>query len=199
MRAEIIKLQKQLETTFVYVTHDQVEATTMAHRIAVLRDGMLQQVDTPENLYDRPANVFVAGFIGSPAMNFFDATLVRESGQVYADTGAFRAPVPPEQLALRAGGRDSVIVGIRPEDIHDANYLPPGIAPLLIQGEVEVAEMTGSDIFLHMQTGGQKYVARVDRRSKARVGATAALALNLEYLHLFDKQSEQAIGGFRTG
>jgi multiple sugar transport system ATP-binding protein len=194
MRAEIIKLQKELETTFVYVTHDQVEAMTMAHRIAVLRDGRLQQADTPQNLYDRPANMFVAGFMGSPAMNFFDAKLVRESGQLYADIGLFRAPVPPGQAARLAASPGSLILGIRPEDIHDAAYLPPGISPLLIQGQVEVAELSGSDIFLHLQTGGQKYVARVDRRSKARVGATAALAIDLEYLHLFDKQSEQALG-----
>jgi len=170
---------------------------TMAHRIAVLRDGVLQQVDTPENLYDRPANVFVAGFMGSPAMNFFDAQLVRDGGQLYADVGIFRVPVPPGPGAKLAAGPDSVIVGIRPEDIHDAAYLPPGIAPLLLQGEVEVAELSGSDIFLHLQTGGRKYVARVDRRSKARVGATAALAIDLEHLHLFDKQSQQAIRGDR--
>jgi multiple sugar transport system ATP-binding protein len=199
MRAEIIKLQKELETTFVYVTHDQVEAMTMAHRIAVLRDGLLQQVDTPENLYDRPANVFVAGFMGSPAMNFFDARLARDSGQLYADMGIFRVPVPPGHGAKLAASQDGVIVGIRPEDIYDAAFLPPEIAPLLLQGKVEVAELSGSDIFLHMQTGGQKYVARVDRRSKARVGATAALAIDLEHLHLFDKQSELAIVDFRTG
>ena len=198
MRAEIIKLQKELETTFVYVTHDQVEAMTMAHRIAVLRDGVLQQVDTPENLYERPANVFVAGFMGSPAMNFFDAQLVRDSGQLYADLGILRVPVQPGQGAKLAAGPDSVIVGIRPEDIYDAAYLPPGIAPLLIQGEVEVAELSGSDIFLHLQTGGRKYVARVDRRSKARVGATAALAIDLDHLHFFDKESERAVGEFRT-
>jgi multiple sugar transport system ATP-binding protein len=128
----------------VYVTHDQVEAMTMAHRIAVLRDGLLQQVDTPENLYDRPANVFVAGFMGSPAMNFFDARLVRDNGQLYADTGLFRVPVPPEQGTNLAASQDSVIVGIRPEDIYDAAYLPPGIAPLLLQGEVEVAELSGA-------------------------------------------------------
>src|SRR5881227_641013 len=124
-RAEISKLHQRLKTTFIYVTHDQVEALTMGTRIAVMKDGILQQLDTPQTLYDHPANMFVAGFIGSPAMNFFDAKLDRRDGGVVVDLGTIQLPLPShqaEQFGSQAG--KPIYFGIRPEDIHDAQYVP---------------------------------------------------------------------------
>lgn len=129
MRAELIKLHRRLETTVVYVTHDQVEAMTMGQRIAVLRDGVLQQLDTPHNLYRHPANKFVAGFIGSPAMNFVEARLVAEGETLWVDGGSFRVPVPAAQAALlrEQNAPAEVIFGIRPEDIYHATRVPSDV------------------------------------------------------------------------
>ena len=127
-RANISKLHQQLQTTFIYVTHDQTEAMTMATRIAVINKGLLQQIDTPQTLYDRPDNLFVAGFIGSPAMNFFPAKLVTDDGNMIVDGGSFKLKVPEDRKAAYAHevGRD-IIFGIRPENIHNPEFAPPGI------------------------------------------------------------------------
>src|SRR5512146_249314 len=135
-RAEISKLHQRLGTTFIYVTHDQVEAMTMASRIAVMKDGLLQQIDTPQNLYDHPANVFVAGFIGSPSMNFFDATLVDQDGKLFVDGGTFKLQVPDDRKPVYAPHRGKkVIFGIRPEDVDAEAYTRPGIIPAKMQAK----------------------------------------------------------------
>src|SRR5512137_537470 len=127
-RAEISKLHQRLETTFIYVTHDQTEAMTMGTRICVLKDGLMMQLDTPQRLYDTPNNIFVAGFIGSPAMNFFDVTLVEQDGDLYVDAGTFRLKLPPEKAAVaKAYAGKPVVFGARPEDFHDREFTPPGI------------------------------------------------------------------------
>ncbi len=193
-RAEISKLHQRLETTFIYVTHDQTEAMTMGSRIAVMKDGILQQLDTPQNLYDRPTNTFVAGFIGSPAMNFFDATVGGSREEAWLDTGAFRLPVPGdrrEKLARYMG--QTVVMGIRPEDIHDRAYTPSGTNGAPVQAQVDVMEPLGSEINLYLVSGNKTYVAKVDPRSQARTGKGLEVMMNLDRLHLFDKQSEQAI------
>src|SRR5512136_240006 len=138
-RAEISKLHQRLGTTFIYVTHDQVEAMTMASRIAVMKDGLLQQIDTPQHLYDHPNNVFVAGFIGSPSMNFFDATLVDQDSKLFVDGGTFKLAVPESKKAtyLPYKGK-KVVFGIRPEDIFTAQYAAPGIAPAPMAADVDV-------------------------------------------------------------
>jgi multiple sugar transport system ATP-binding protein len=193
-RAEISKLHQRLQTTFIYVTHDQVEAMTMASRIAVMKDGVLQQLDSPQNLYDRPTNIFVAGFIGSPSMNFFDAKIKRADGKVVVDTGAFAVTLPDEKAAVYQGHADkSVVLGVRPEDVHDPNYAPPGIHTALIPANVEVTELMGNEVFLYLKTGEKSYVGRVDPRSQARIGHDIQVALNLDNMHLFDKDTEQAI------
>src|SRR5512138_3261948 len=126
MRAEISKLHQRLQTTFIYVTHDQMEAMTMATRIAVINKGILQQLDTPQNLYDHPNNLFVAGFIGSPAMNFFPGKLRRDNGKVLIDTGDFVVPIPAKKTKPYENSvGKNIIFGIRPENIHDANFVPP--------------------------------------------------------------------------
>jgi multiple sugar transport system ATP-binding protein len=193
-RAEISKLHQRLQTTFIYVTHDQVEAMTMASRIAVMKDGVLQQLDSPQNLYDSPTNVFVAGFIGSPAMNFFDAKLSRSDGKLVVDAGTFNVTIPDNKAgAFQAHAGKNVIMGIRPEDIHDPNFAPPGIHQAAVPAHVEVTELMGNEVFLYLTTGNKNYVARVDPRSQARIGHDVQVAMNLDNMQLFDKETEAAI------
>ncbi len=193
-RAEISKLHQRLETTFIYVTHDQVEAMTMGSRIAVMRDGLLQQLDTPQQLYDQPANTFVAGFIGSPAMNFFDATVGGSGDDMYLDTGNFRLAAPANKRDRLKGytGR-TVVLGIRPEDIHDRDFAPSAFNGASVPASVDVMEPMGSEIYLYLLSGNLSYIARVDPRSQARPGNTLQVMMNLDRMHLFDKQTEQAI------
>jgi multiple sugar transport system ATP-binding protein len=194
-RAEISKLHQRLGTTFIYVTHDQVEALTMADRIAVLRDGVLQQADTPVNLYDHPGNVFVAGFIGSPAMNFFSGTVTGTLDEMYVDCGAFRLRLTPheiEQLGQQSIGRE-VIFGVRPEDIHHPQYMPPGVVEQLIEAVVDVTELMGNEIFVYCQTGDQNFVARVDPRADLRTGDKVQMAFNTEKVHIFDRTTEKSL------
>src|SRR5512143_820762 len=153
MRAEISKIHNQLQTTFIYVTHDQMEAMTMASRIAVINRGKLQQLDTPQNLYNHHTNLFVAGFIGSPAMNFFPAT-IRKNGGMVADAGEFTVPLPQaraDSFASYAGKR--VILGIRPEDIHDLEFVPPNIPSANVNAKVDVTELMGKEILLYLVAG----------------------------------------------
>ncbi len=191
-RAEISKLHQRLQTTFIYVTHDQVEAMTMASRIAVMRQGVLQQLDTPQALYDRPANVFVAGFIGSPAMNFFPARLERGDGHLVVDAGAFQVPVPQAHPASYEDyvGK-AVIFGIRPEDIHDPQFAPPGIESAPVEAKVDVTEMMGNEIFLYLVAGDKTFIARVDPRTDFRVGQQVQVVFNMQNHHLFDPEGDQ--------
>jgi len=193
-RSELIKLHQRLETTFIYVTHDQMEAMTMGTRIAVLKDGVRQQVDTPQNLYSKPANLFVAGFIGSPSMNFFEATVVEEDGKLLIDGGTFRVPIPEQkvQKALPYKGR-KVIFGIRPEHIHAPPYVPPDISAAPIRAEVDVTELMGNEIFLYLVTGKSRFIARVDPRVTARRGDVVEVILDMGNMHLFDPTTEKAI------
>jgi len=192
-RANLTRLHKRLETTFIYVTHDQVEAMTMANRIAVLRDGILQQVDPPQVLYNHPANVFVAGFIGSPSMNFFDVTLVEEpdTKKLFVDGGSFRFQVPTDRAdQMRKYKGQQLIFGIRPEDIHAADFVPPNIIAAPLQAEVDFYELMGNEIFIYALTGGKQFIARVDPRTKAVLGQITDLVVNMENMHLFDTSTE---------
>lgn len=193
-RAEISKLHKRLGTTFIYVTHDQVEAMTMGDRIAVLSAGELQQIDPPRVLYDEPRNVFVAGFIGSPSMNFFDATLVKEEGNLFLDTGDFRAKVPASRTKTYTNyvGR-RVIFGVRPEHIHAVNFTPPNIMEAPLEGTVEVVELLGHELHLYVNTGSRSLVAIVDTRSAPHIGNKVGLVMDMGHIHLFDKETELAI------
>jgi multiple sugar transport system ATP-binding protein len=191
-RAEITKLHQRLQTTFIYVTHDQVEAMTMATRIAVMRDGILQQIDTPQKLYDNPSNVFVAGFIGSPAMNFFKAKLNRADGKLIVDAGHFQVPVPPDRIKTYDSyvGKD-VIFGIRPDDIHDPNFTPPGIEAAPIQMKVDVTELMGNEIFVFMISGEDSFVGRFDPRTTYGIGDQGAAVFNMANMHLFETDGLQ--------
>lgn len=194
-RAEISKLHQRLKATFIYVTHDQVEAMTMATRIAVMNFGVLQQIDTPQNLYDNPANMFVAGFIGSPSMNFCNASLAESNGTLTIDTGGFSVPVPKNREDLYREHVDKpVIFGIRPEDMHDTKYVPPGVNQSVMQARVDVVELMGNEIFVYLKSGEWEMTARVDPRTEFRVGDSVDIAINVDNMHLFDPESENKVG-----
>jgi multiple sugar transport system ATP-binding protein len=165
---------------------------TMATRIAVLKDGLIQQVDTPQNLYDRPSNIFVAGFIGSPAMNFFDARLDRSDGALIVDAKAFKIHVPESRVKVYDSHiGNNVIFGIRPDDIHDPAYTPPGIQAAPVEATVDVTELMGNEIFMHLEMGESSAVGRIDPRTKLRVGDRAQLVFNAENMHLFEPTGDQ--------
>jgi multiple sugar transport system ATP-binding protein len=194
MRAEISKLHQRLQTTFIYVTHDQTEAMTMASRIAVINKGILQQLDTPQSLYDKPNNLFVAGFIGSPAMNFFTGKLRRDGGKLMVDTNDFAVAIPASHAKpYEAHAGKDIIFGIRPENIHDVDFVPPNIDSDKVQIKVDVTELMGNEIFLYLVSGKNTFVARVDPRSKLRVGQQAQVAFDMDSVHIFDAATEQAI------
>ncbi len=188
-RAQLQKLHQRIKRTTVYVTHDQAEAMTMGDRIAVMRDGILQQIDTPENLHAHPANIFVAGFIGSPAMNFFDAKLTGTADAPVADAGFFKAAIASS--AARSIGRD-VVVGIRPEDI-DAGSIADLSNHLPVDARVEVVEFLGNEFQLHLSAGAKTFVARVDTRVHTQPGANIRVGFDKSKIHVFDKQTEEAI------
>ena len=184
-RAELEKIHQRVGKTTIYVTHDQVEAMTMGDRIVVMKDGVLQQVGTPQELHDTPANLFVAGFIGSPAMNFFPARASADA----ADTGF--AAVPLNGRAERMRGKD-VIVGMRPEDIHDlARTSAEGKLP--IEAKVDVVEYLGNELQLHLSAAGQTFVARVSTDTQTTPGSTLRVGFDLRRVHFFDQATEEAI------
>jgi multiple sugar transport system ATP-binding protein len=169
----------------------------MASRIAVMKDGLLQQIDTPQVLYDHPNNVFVAGFIGSPSMNFFDATLVESDGRLEVNAGGFRLTVPEEKAKdwRQHKGRE-VIFGIRPEDIHAKQFVPPGILESDMVAATEVVELMGNEIYLYLSTRDKKqFIARVDPRVRTTMGQDVELAVNMANAHIFDTKTEVSLAG----
>jgi multiple sugar transport system ATP-binding protein len=193
-RSFISKLHQRLGTTFVYVTHDQVEAMTMGTRICVMSAGEIQQIDSPFNLYHNPRNIFVAGFIGSPSMNFFDATMKESDGKPIIETPTFQIALPTQKADLyRAAMGKRVTLGVRPEDIHDMDYLPQGITPAKIDANVEVVEQMGNEMILYLEQGGKSFIARTDPRTRARVGNGLGVAFNLDNMHIFDADSQLSL------
>jgi multiple sugar transport system ATP-binding protein len=195
-RAELIKLHRRLGITTIYVTHDQVEAMTMGDRIAVMNQGIMQQCDTPLNLYNHPANMFVAGFIGSPAMNFVPCSLKSEDGAVWVDAGALKVQLPPALAdKARPGIGKECIFGIRPEDIYDAG-LEGLIKPTpgnTVQVGVDVVEPLGNDVEMYLAAGETQLIAMIDSKTRAKSGDTISVVLDLDKSHLFDKATEQAL------
>ena len=191
MRSEISKLHQRLQTTFIYVTHDQTEAMTLGTRIVVLKDGVIQQVDTPQNLYNKPNNLFVAGFIGSPQMNFIDAKVVKNGSEVDIQFGEYSFKLPENKTkALIDGGYvgKEVIIGIRPEDI----FLSTSNESV-VDAEVEITELLGAEINLFLSIGGNNITARVNSRSTAKVGDNIKVAFDVNKIHVFDKDTELTI------
>lgn len=194
-RAFISKLHQRLGTTFIYVTHDQVEAMTMGTRIAVMSAGELQQLDSPQQLYDHPQNVFVAGFIGSPSMNFFpNSKLVQEGDKMYVDTGVFRIAAPTARYEkYRSHVGTDVILGIRPEIIHDINLQPSNIQASKIEANVEVVEQMGNEKIVYLEEGGKNFIARMDPRTQVSVGQRVSVVVDVTSIHLFDGKTEKAL------
>ena len=196
MRTELTKLHQRVETTFVYVTHDQVEAMTMATRIVVMKDGLIQQVDTPQNLYDYPVNMFVAGFIGTPQMNFINGTLVKKGDDVYFNFENNSIKVPAEKAnnpALQEYMGQEVVVGIRPESIHDQPAQIAALEDSTVDSYVEVTELMGAEIYLYLTIGETNLIARVSARSTSRAGDTIKIAFDTARMHIFDKDTEKCI------
>lgn len=192
MRAEIAKLHKRLDTTTIYVTHDQTEAMTMATRLVVMKDGIIQQVGAPKDVYEKPENVFVGGFIGSPAMNFLAGTL--ENGTVKIGNQSIAVPEGKMKVLRDQGyvGKE-VILGIRPEDFHDEPVFLESSADTKIDAHIEVAELMGAEFMLYSSIGGQEFIARVDARTTVNPGDTLQLALDMNKAHFFDKETEVRI------
>lgn len=168
----------------------------MGSRIAVMRDGILQQIDTPQNLYDHPANMFVAGFIGSPAMNFFEARLERTDGGVSVVVGKeFVLPVPASKLDhVSSHIGKTVYFGIRPEDLHDAHFVPRGVDERAkVRAAVNVVEPMGSEIYAYVENSGKEFIGRFDPRSSARTGHTMEVVFDMEKMHIFDRETEKAL------
>jgi multiple sugar transport system ATP-binding protein len=192
MRVELKKLHERLGTTAIYVTHDQVEAMTLGDRVVVMKDGWVQQVGEPLELYNTPANRFVAGFIGSPAMNFIEATLGESNGAVVAEAPGLRLTLPgPLAARARAKAGRAVTVGIRPEDVHVATDSDP--ADLCFDAIVEVVEQLGSEILLDTRVGPATVVASVEPTMRIRSNDRLRMSLKPERLHLFDAETEAAI------
>jgi len=192
MRAELTKLHQRLQTTTIYVTHDQTEAMTMATRIVVMKDGIIQQVGTPKDVYDLPENIFVAGFMGSPAMNFLKIQLA--DGKAITGDKTFKIPEGKMKLLRERGYvNQEIILGIRPEDIHDEPLFIEASPDTTFDATIEVAELMGAETFLYSNIGEDQFVARVDSRTEASSGKTIALALDMNKAHFFDPKSELRI------
>lgn len=201
MRTEISKIHKKLGTTFIYVTHDQTEAMTMGDRIVCMKDGWVQQIDTPQKLYDEPKNKFVAGFLGSPMMNFIDATLKyeREYDQYIVEFGSarnrFEVIVPESKVTRELGnfvGKE-IILGVRPESIHDEEMYLSNATTGIITCNVEITEMMGAEIYLYLDCEGIPLTARVSSRSTVRPGDEVRMAIDPNRIHIFDKETEDTI------
>lgn len=195
MRIEIAKLHQRLGTTIIYVTHDQTEAMTLGTRIVVMKDGVVQQVDTPQNLYEKPQNLFVAGFMGSPQMNFLDAVVRANGSDVTLEVAGQSIPLPPAKAKkLIDGGYNgkTVVMGIRPEDVYDSEMFIE-TAKCVFSSTIKVYELLGAEVFLYFDLGEFPMTARVDPRSNARPGDTVRFAFDVEKIHVFDKETEQVI------
>jgi multiple sugar transport system ATP-binding protein len=197
MRIEISKLHQKLQTTFIYVTHDQTEAMTLGTRIVVMKDGLIQQVDTPQNLYDRPQNLFVAGFMGSPQMNFIDATVTKKGSDVYVVFGKnqLRLPEAKAKKVIDGGYLDkTVVIGIRPEDIHDEEMFLSSSPDSIIDTTVRVYELLGAEVFLYLTIDDTlEITARVNPRTTARPDDNVKVAFEMSKMHVFDKETEMVI------
>jgi multiple sugar transport system ATP-binding protein len=192
MRAEIAKLHRRLDTTTIYVTHDQTEAMTMATRLVVMKDGVIQQVGSPKEVYEKPENVFVGGFIGSPAMNFFSGKL--EDAKFIIGKNSVTVPEGKMKFLREQGylGK-SIILGVRPEDIHDEPLFIDASAGSKIEAHIDVAELTGAELMVYSTLSDQEFVARLDSRGDIKPGDTLELALDMNKAHFFDVETELRI------
>ena len=196
MRAELSKLHARLQTTTIYVTHDQTEAMTMGDRICVMKDGFIQQIGAPLEIYDNPVNVFVAGFIGTPPMNFINVVLKKEGDDYYVDAKAFKLKIDRERAYeiknIGAYVDKEVILGIRPENIRDGK-IHPGTEDNSFVATVDVTEPMGSEVIVYFSKGEAQFVGRLDPQTEARDGEEHPVTFNMKKIHLFDKDTELVI------
>lgn len=196
MRTEISKLHKRLQTTFIYVTHDQTEAMTMGTRIVVMKDGLIQQVNSPQEIYDHPANVFVAGFIGSPQMNFLEAKALEKEGRVVLTVGDEQVVLPEDKSKILKDqgfvGKE-VILGIRPENIDNTEEFIAAHKNAILTTQLEVKELMGAETYLYLSKGKYNLVARVDGTYLGEVGSKITVAIDERKVHVFNKETEVTI------
>ena len=191
MRAEIVKLHHTLGNTMIYVTHDQVEAMTMADRIVVMKDGVIHQIDTPLNIYNKPANIFVAGFIGSPSINLAEGKLTTKDGTLAFDSGDYQLSLTPEQSKILAGYENKpIIMGIRPEDMYDARFDSMAEFPVGFSSTVDVVEPLGNEYHVILKTANHTLTARLDPKELPKVGQKLDITLDMAKAHFFDPESE---------
>lgn len=189
MRAELSKLHDQLNTTIIYVTHDQMEAMTMGTKIVIMNDGVVQQVGSPMEIYDYPINKFVGGFIGNPGMNFLSAKIVSENAKLYVDLGSFQLLIPHKKASFLQNHTDrKVILGIRPEHLEDAVFEDNSVVTETFTAIVEVVETLGSEVQLDVVSGNHNLVTRVDPRTKAERHQEIQLTVNMEKIHIFEAE-----------
>ena len=194
MRAEIVKLHRTLETTMIYVTHDQVEAMTMADRIVVMKDGIILQIDTPLDIYNHPANIFVAGFIGSPAINMVTGKLVKKDAALVFDSGDYQLSLTDDQQQkLKAYENKPIVMGIRPEDIYDARHDSMAEFPQMFTPICDLVEPLGSEFHVVLKTKQYSFVARFDPKELPKVGAELPVTVDMTKAHFFDPESELAL------
>jgi multiple sugar transport system ATP-binding protein len=194
MRGELAKLHERLETTIIYVTHDQVEAMTLADRIVVMDNGLIMQIGTPLQVYENPKNVFVAGFIGSPSMNFLETKVVEDNGRLYVDGESFRLAIPKGlEKRYRPRLNNDVVFGIRPEHINDRSFVSKIPGREKMEATVEVVEPVGSEVILIVTVGGHQLTAKVDPHTKASVHKSIDLSVDMNNIHLFDTETGEVI------
>jgi len=194
MRVEISKLHTRLQTTMIYVTHDQVEAMTMGDRIVVLKDGLIQQVADPITLYDKPVNKFVAGFIGTPPMNFMNGRIIRKNGALYFDEGGFTIRIVDAMRdALSRYVDKELVFGVRSEDIYDKLFVTDAPPENTITASVNVVEPMGSEVYVYLWTGRHEFIAKVGGHNKPIEGQDMDLVLDTSKIHFFDKDTEEII------
>ncbi|MFT8390454.1 MAG: sn-glycerol-3-phosphate ABC transporter ATP-binding protein UgpC [Sporolactobacillus sp.] len=192
MRSEISKLHQRLQATMIYVTHDQTEAMTMASRIVIMKDGVIQQVGSPKAVYDNPINMFVGGFIGSPPMNFFHGHI--EGDRFVGDGIDLKLPEGKlKMIRSKNYNDDSIVMGIRPEDIHDEPVVLESNPESVVQAKIVIAELTGAEFMLHCTVGTHQFIARVDARTVYHPQETISLGFNLNKSHFFDPNTEKAL------
>jgi multiple sugar transport system ATP-binding protein len=194
MRTEIHKLHIRLQSTMIYVTHDQVEAMTMGDRIAIMKDGIIHQVADPLTLYEKPANKFVAGFIGTPPMNFMEGRVIKLDGKFYFEEGAFKVKLIDEMFdKIAAYENKRVLFGIRPQDIYDKLFISDAPPENIVTATVEVVEPMGSEIYVYLTTGKNPFTARMGGHNKPQVNSDMDLVFDMSRVHFFDLQTEMAI------
>jgi len=196
MRVEISKLHQRLQATIIYVTHDQTEAMTLGTRIVVMKDGVIQQVDSPQNLYDHPCNKFVAGFIGAPQMNMIDAAVGKDGADVTLTFGGHTITMPADKAKVvedKGYVGKTVTIGIRPEDLHDDDAWLEASAKSVLEVTVRVYELLGSVVNLYFDVDDAQFIAQVNPRTTARVGSTIKIAMDMSKIHVFDKETELII------